>query len=57
MNTTYFLPGLLISVGLALLVYMIVVEDEPGAVPLLLLLSGVVWALIARRRARSASRH
>jgi len=32
-----FIPGLL------LLFYMIVVEDEPGAIPLLLTFSGLIW--------------
>jgi len=46
-------PILLILIGLMLLVYMIIVEDEPGMIPLLLLISGVGWLFIARRRAGS----
>ena len=38
------------GVGLALMAYMIVVEDEPGALPLALVAVGVVWFLVARRK-------
>jgi hypothetical protein len=37
------LSVLTVIVGFVLLVYMIAVEDEPGALPLLLLIIGVVW--------------
>ena len=37
-------------VGIALLIYMIVVEDEPGALPLALTIGGIVWYVLARRR-------
>lgn len=40
------------GVGLALMGYMIVVEDEPGALPLALLVVGAVWFYLARRRQR-----
>ncbi len=43
---------LLILLAIALLLYMIPVEGEPGALPLLLLLSGTVWFLINRYRIR-----
>jgi hypothetical protein len=39
--------------GLLLLTYMILVEDEPGAVPLLFIIIGTVWYLIIRKRIRS----
>ncbi len=32
--------------GLALLIYMVTVEDEPGALPLLLVLSGIAGLLL-----------
>jgi hypothetical protein len=41
---------LVIVVGVALLIYMINVEDEPGAVPLLLIALGTGWLVIARVR-------
>jgi hypothetical protein len=43
----------LVAVGLALLVYMVTVESEPGAIPLLLVVAGVTWYFVARRRGRS----
>lgn len=44
---------LTIAVGFLLLIYMIVVEDEPGAIPLLLITGGTAWYLIMRARSRS----
>ena len=46
------LPVLLILVGFALMTYMIVVEDEPGALPLLLVIVGMGWGAIALIRSR-----
>ncbi len=46
------LSTLVIAVAVALLVYMITVEDELGAVPLLLLVVGTGWLIIARLRMR-----
>lgn len=43
---------LAIALGVALLIYMITVEDEPGAVPLALIAGGIVWLVIARVRMR-----
>jgi hypothetical protein len=37
---------LTILLGAVLLVYMIKVEDEPGAVPLILIIIGIVWFFI-----------
>jgi hypothetical protein len=42
--------------GLALLVMMIVVEDEPGALPLILLLVGAVGYLYCSTRQRPSPR-
>jgi hypothetical protein len=41
------------GLGLALLVYMITVEDEPGALPLAMIVLGSVWHFVARARLRS----
>ena len=41
-------PVAILLMGLMLLVYMITVEDEPGALPLLLILAGTA-ALVIRR--------
>ncbi len=42
----------LIVVAVALLIYMITVEGELGALPLLLLVSGIIWLVVARFRMR-----
>jgi hypothetical protein len=44
---------LLTLVGLGLMVYMIVTESEPGALPLLLMVVGMGWIAIALFRSRS----
>jgi hypothetical protein len=46
--------ALFVALAVLLLVSNIVAEDEPGALPLALLLTGIVWHAVARRRARSA---
>ena len=46
-------PILSIAVGVVLLAYMVVVEDEPGALPLALVVGGLAWLFLARRRGRS----
>lgn len=40
----------LITVGLMLMIFMITVEDEPGAIPLFMILSGIVWFFKTRLR-------
>lgn len=42
----------LIALGVFLGAYMVVFEDEPGAVPLLLVLAGTLWLLALRRRGK-----
>jgi len=44
-----------IFLGLLLLVYMIVVEDEPGALPLLIVIIGVAWFIINHLRNKKNS--
>ncbi|PAU92762.1 hypothetical protein CK503_14820 [Aliifodinibius salipaludis] len=39
---------LTIVLGTVLLIFMIVVEGEPGAIPLMLLVVGIVWYFITR---------
>jgi hypothetical protein len=41
---------LTVVLGIVLLIYMIMVEDEPGALPLLLIVTGVVWFIISRNQ-------
>ena len=36
----------IIIIGFALLIYMIKVENEPGALPLLLILLGIGWFMV-----------
>lgn len=43
-------PLVLLALGGLLLVYMVLVESEPGAVPLALIATGGVWYAVARRR-------
>ena len=47
-----FAPKLIILIGIALLAYMIVVESEPGLIPLLVIVAGIAWYLGARARLR-----
>ena len=47
--------SLLIAIGLVLMAGKIVFDSEPGAIPLLLVILGVAWLLIARARARRQS--
>lgn len=46
------LPVLSISLGIILLIYMIKVEDEPGALPLLLIIIGAIWLIINQYQAK-----
>jgi hypothetical protein len=39
---------LVLVLGIFLLIYMIVVEDEPGALPLFLILLGTAWLVKIR---------
>jgi hypothetical protein len=41
---------LTLAIGFSLLAYMITVEDEPGAIPLALIVLGSGWYYVARRR-------
>ena len=50
-----FIPLAILMLGIALLVFCIVVEDEPGGVSLLLIVIGAVWYVIQRvQRSRKA---
>lgn len=44
---------LTIFIGLALVTFMVVVEDEPGALPLALTVIGTGWYFVTRSRIRS----
>ena len=47
-----FFSMLILAIGIALLIYMVTVEDEPGALPLGLIVLGIGWFFIARARLR-----
>ncbi len=44
------LAGVILAIGLVLLSYMVVVEDEPGALPLLLVLVGGGWLFTLHKK-------
>lgn len=46
----------ILVIGLALMAFMIRTESEPGALPLALVLIAGVWLVVARKRARSATK-
>ena len=39
--------------GIILLIYMITVEDEPGAIPLLMIVTGSGWYFITKSRLKT----
>lgn len=55
LKTHKLLAILAITFGILLLSYMIVIEGEPGAVPLLLITAGTGWYFYARSRSRTKS--
>jgi hypothetical protein len=50
------LSAFVLAIGLLLLTYMVRVEGEPGAIPLLLVLLGGIGAIVTWRRARAHRR-
>ncbi|MDE2996583.1 MAG: hypothetical protein OXT73_07595 [Bacteroidota bacterium] len=49
-------PAAILGVlGAALMLYMILVEDEPGAIPLAMILGAFLWVFTVRLRARRRS--
>lgn len=48
--------ALVIALGILIMVYGIIVEDEPTAVALLLITTGSVWLFITRLRLRSLNK-
>lgn len=47
------LSWIMMGLGLLLLIYMVTVEDEPGAVPLALLAGGAIWNRLTHRRRKA----
>lgn len=48
------IASLIIILGVLLLFFMVLVEDEPGAIPLFLILAGSGWYLWLHRRVRKS---
>jgi len=44
---------LILAIGVMVLIYGIIVEDEPTLVALLLIVSGTVWYIITRSKIKS----
>ncbi len=47
------LSAMTIVIGVVLMIYMIFVEDEPGGIPLLLIVFGIGWYFVTRVQIRS----
>jgi hypothetical protein len=56
MNPSTLFASLITFVGVLLLLYMVTVEGEMGAIPLLLIVGGAGWFIISRRRARTTAK-
>jgi hypothetical protein len=48
LNAHTLISLIIVFLGLVLLIYMISVESEPGAIPLLLIVGGTGWYFITR---------
>ena len=44
------ISSLVILTGVILLTFMIVVEDEPGAIPLFVIMAGIAWFFTIRKK-------
>lgn len=47
------LSVLIVVIGAVLLLFMVTVEGEPGAIPLVLIVLGIGWYVVARARVRA----
>jgi len=50
------ISAIIFFIGLALMIFMITTESEPGALPLLLVVVGITWHLIPRFRFRRVAK-
>ncbi len=48
-----YLSLLMITLGVIFLAYMILVEDEPGAIPLLMTIIGICWYFLTKWKLKS----
>lgn len=53
LNYYRILSILTILLGVVLLMYMIKVEDEPGALPLILIISGIGWFILNQLKVKN----
>lgn len=44
---------LIIVIGIVLMTFMVIVEDEPGALPLFIILIGIGWYFFLRHKVHS----
>lgn len=44
-----YIAGTIISLSILLLIYMVTIESEPGAMPLILLITGTIWFFMNER--------
>lgn len=49
------LPLIIIGVGVVLMIFMIIFEDEPGGIPVLLIVFGIGWFVNTWLRSKSQS--
>lgn len=54
LKTQKTLSTVILVVGLVMMVGMITFEDEPGGIPVLLVVCGAWWSFVTRRRLRTA---
>jgi hypothetical protein len=54
-KTQFLISSIVLIIGFILLVFMITVEGEPGALPLALVLVGSTWKLILNRKIKSSN--
>lgn len=50
------LPLIVIGIGFVLMVLMIIFEDEPGGIPVLLIVFGIGWYVTTRLRNKSQNK-
>lgn len=56
MKSDYIIPFTIFMLGILLLIYMMVDEGEPGALPLFITMLGIGWFIAIRVRKRNKRR-
>lgn len=57
LKTQSLISALIIVVGIALMAFMIITEDEPGVIPLLIIVTATGWYVYSRSKIRSQKPH